>query len=280
MQSKREIMLQNGFELLENGCCYTDIDRIERAMEQYHSQFQSPAPSKDEGWNPSEPLKDAARAYAYSLQPYPNPNDAPYCTTGERWDDLNDAFIAGTQWAEQGKEATPVDGGLPWIKGNYPDKNGYYICWCTNPEEPGLIHFHKDTGWQNGFYNDRVIHYIKVTAPDSTPVDGGLRFGEWQTCPKCGGFGQLFTPSFNLNTTVVNYPQICDVCGGNKILAKPVMPNDLTDERSVATSDAHSDAAGQIEELKLKFAEHLQTRNKELDTSDGYAVEWTVKNLR
>lgn len=34
-----------------------------------------------------------------------------------------------------------------------------------------------------------------------------------------------------------------------------------------------------IEELKKRFAAHLISKNNELDTSDGYAVEWTVKNL-
>lgn len=30
-----EILLRNGFEILENGCCYTDLHRVERAMREY-----------------------------------------------------------------------------------------------------------------------------------------------------------------------------------------------------------------------------------------------------
>ena len=51
------------------------------------------------------------------------------------------------------------------IDGNRPDHNGYFICWLTMPEEPGLIHYHKDTGWGNGFYNDRVTHYRIINPP-------------------------------------------------------------------------------------------------------------------
>lgn len=56
-----------------------------------------------------------------------------------------------------------------WIEG-LPDKNGYYICWCIDPEEPGLIHYNKSTDWQNGFYNNRVTHYKKISAPPKTPI--------------------------------------------------------------------------------------------------------------
>ena len=42
-----------------------------------------------------------------------------------------------------------------------PPKNGYYNVVCCLPTELGVIHWHKDTGWQNGFYNDRVTHWLK-----------------------------------------------------------------------------------------------------------------------
>ncbi len=42
-------------------------------------------------------LETEAREYADSIIPNPNRNDAPYCTTGDRWEDINDAFIAGSK---------------------------------------------------------------------------------------------------------------------------------------------------------------------------------------
>lgn len=36
--SKEEILLRNGFEILENGCCYTDMHRIDRVMNEYAKQ--------------------------------------------------------------------------------------------------------------------------------------------------------------------------------------------------------------------------------------------------
>lgn len=43
-----------------------------------------------------------------------------------------------------------------------PPANGYYNVICDYPAEMGLIHWHKDTGWQNGFYNDRVTYWLKA----------------------------------------------------------------------------------------------------------------------
>lgn len=51
------------------------------------------------------------------------------------------------------------------VEDSLPTKNGYYITWCTMPEEPGLIHYHKDTGWQNGFYDERVTHWTVIVPP-------------------------------------------------------------------------------------------------------------------
>ena len=54
-----------------------------------------------------------------------------------------------------------------WVKCSerLPEKNGYYIAWCIRPNEPGLINYHISTGWQNGFYNDRVTHWQEITPP-------------------------------------------------------------------------------------------------------------------
>lgn len=97
MRSIQEILLRNGFDLLENGCCYTDIHRIERVMKEYHSQSQSPQPSKD--------VEAAAKELADELAE----------TVQHDRDDIHQSlvygFIAGAKWAEQAKEATPVDGG-------------------------------------------------------------------------------------------------------------------------------------------------------------------------
>jgi len=51
------------------------------------------------------------------------------------------------------------------VEKELPSKNGYYICWCIMPNEPGLIHYHKNTGWQNGFYDERVTHWMDIIPP-------------------------------------------------------------------------------------------------------------------
>ncbi len=56
------------------------------------------------------------------------------------------------------------------VEDGLPKKNGYYICWCIEPSEPGLIHFHLDTGWQNGFYNERVTHWMKLEPPKPSNI--------------------------------------------------------------------------------------------------------------
>jgi hypothetical protein len=52
---------------------------------------------------------------------------------------------------------------MEWINVNdrLPDSNGYYIAACISPyREPGLIHYHAATGWQNGFY--KVTHWMPL----------------------------------------------------------------------------------------------------------------------
>ena len=51
------------------------------------------------------------------------------------------------------------------VEDELPEKNGYYIVWCDKPSEHGLVHYHKNTGWQNGFYNDRVTHWKLLLPP-------------------------------------------------------------------------------------------------------------------
>jgi len=49
------------------------------------------------------------------------------------------------------------------VEKELPDTNRYYNTICNSPIEMGLIHYHKETGWQNGFYTDRVTHWLKQT---------------------------------------------------------------------------------------------------------------------
>lgn len=42
-----------------------------------------------------------------------------------------------------------------------PENNGYYIGWVD--DEPGLFHYHEETGWQNGFYD--VTHWAHFPKP-------------------------------------------------------------------------------------------------------------------
>ncbi|MBO9151895.1 DUF551 domain-containing protein [Chitinophaga sp. GCM10012297] len=65
--------------------------------------------------------------------------------------------------------ALPVS---PWIsvEDRLPEKKGYYIAMCLAPyKEPGLIHYHKNTGWQNGFYE--CSHWMPLPAPPESLTD-------------------------------------------------------------------------------------------------------------
>lgn len=68
----------------------------------------------------------------------------------DRHSELQAAYLAGASEA------------MRWIpvSEREPDKNGHYICWLNYPSEHGLIHYHKAAGWQNGFYNQRVSHWL------------------------------------------------------------------------------------------------------------------------
>lgn len=65
---------------------------------------------------------------------------------------------------------------LGWVKAEImPEKSGYYICWMKG-NEPGLIHYHTDTGWQNGFYDDLVTHWTHILPP--SPINTGGEAGK------------------------------------------------------------------------------------------------------
>lgn len=58
---------------------------------------------------------------------------------------------------------------LPWISADNPPKeNGFYIVWIDKGQ--GLIHYHKETGWQNGFYNGLVTYYLIITPPKKETI--------------------------------------------------------------------------------------------------------------
>ena len=43
------------------------------------------------------------------------------------------------------------------VKDRLPEKNGFYFTWCEKPSEPGLIFYNTEAGWQNGFYDGKVM---------------------------------------------------------------------------------------------------------------------------
>lgn len=74
----------------------------------------------------------------------------------------------GNPWNVKDHQS-PVDNGWIDVLKKLPDENGYYICWLTG-DEPGLIHYHVDTGWKNGFYDDVVTHWTHILKPGASPV--------------------------------------------------------------------------------------------------------------
>lgn len=48
-----------------------------------------------------KPIEEKAREYADKQYPNANPYNAPYHTTGDSWDDCNDAFLAGAKEANR-----------------------------------------------------------------------------------------------------------------------------------------------------------------------------------
>lgn len=89
------------------------------------------------------------------------------------------------------EEYAQIYAGNGWIscKERLPEENGYYICWART--EPGLIHYHKDAGWQNGFYDDVVTHWQELNPPipsshlTSCPACGGTELLEGKECSFC-----------------------------------------------------------------------------------------------
>lgn len=72
-------------------------------------------------------------------------------------DDCEADFTAGAQWERQRDKWVSV-------KDELPPKPGYYIAMCISPyKEPGLIHFHPRTGWENGFYD--ASHWQPLPEP-------------------------------------------------------------------------------------------------------------------
>lgn len=54
-------------------------------------------------------------------------------------------------------------------------------------------------------------------------VDEKPVFGEWQLCPKCNGYGQLFNSVLYPGTAIGWYS--CDICCGAKIIMRPIIPS-------------------------------------------------------
>lgn len=158
------------------------IVKIGDSVTQFHTSVIHTIERKDFEWLEPVPPADQDKMRELELFKYKLPAQSE---DGWRYDydfinDLTQA-VRGNQYAE-GVDMETVEAVLlelhnramsllsstsdGWIRveDGLPDDTGYYICWCDN--EPGLIHYHKETGWQNGFYNDIVTHW-KIILPPS-----------------------------------------------------------------------------------------------------------------
>ena len=85
----------------------------------------------------------------------------------------------------------------------------------------------------------------KYDSPDqSTPPDGMKEkfqpvMGEYQLCPKCNGQGTVSKPPYvagDVNHWASSSSAFqCDVCNGNKIIARPLFNQGEGSQRSVAS---------------------------------------------
>lgn len=92
---------------------------------------------------------------------------------------------------------------------------------------------------KNGFTEDGMLvkNFIKSLQFE--------QFGEYQLCPKCKGSGEFYGSRGNPNTTGYHVGNlICDVCGGAKIIARPLLNSEQKDKGSVATESEQGDDAG------------------------------------
>jgi DnaJ-class molecular chaperone len=53
-------------------------------------------------------------------------------------------------------------------------------------------------------------------------------FGEWQLCPRCLGSGEIHGPFPSDSMTGINITKPCDVCGGAKVIQKPIINLETT----------------------------------------------------
>lgn len=86
----------------------------------------------------------------------------------------------------------------------------------------------KKTGKYVEYLSDRcdIIDWLQAALVESKP-DEKVVLGEWQLCPKCLGGGR----AMNMNNFIPTTMDICDVCNGAKVLARPILnapPQPLT----------------------------------------------------
>lgn len=240
-KSKEEIISQ--YEPNSEYTSYYHESQIEKMMEEYHSQFPSPEPSKDV----EAEAKELCTKFFYWWYNQKGSNtDQGF----DDWAKTNEGKNLISKWAEQGKEATLVDmecdmydeAGFEVINEVRRAKTLFKENFVNQHEGYAVIHEELDELWQEVKKNQKNYDIGKQRKEAVQCAAMCIRFiSELTTLP----------------------------------------PNDLNDQRSVATGDAQSGAAGQIiniEELKKKYAEHLI--DTELNTGEAHAVEWTVKNTQ
>lgn len=72
-------------------------------------------------------------------------------------------------------------------------------------------------------------------------IDDKVEFGEWQICPKCSGQGIVSKPSHvagDVNTWTANATSFCcNVCNGEKILARPISGRIITFDKAALPNE-------------------------------------------
>lgn len=131
-------------------------------------------------------------------------------------------------------KSQPIQAGCRWVKASeYEPKSDqqFHARWVDTGEK-FVVKWTTKHGYS---ISNLHLSICEIQIGDEPPPSSSLSevIGEWQLCPKCNGDGNLPSPS----TTVMYIT--CDVCNGQKIIAKPTTSHYTLEDVSDAWDAGH-----------------------------------------